>query len=272
MIQEIEHRDYTATLWRCAELGGARFILTSPPYLDSRVSGEYGFDSPPWTLDDYKRLGISVRDALTPGGVVALNVFGRVAEWRQGFGTERSTDWMRIALLWQELGLRYIECYAYCALGPPGAFGPRHRKGWEPVHVFAKIGADVYFDRHAATRPAATVGRRYGRSRHRDSTGWSVGGPGFTQESEACLDTAIAASPCSSHGHPAPFSPYLANVFVASYTQIGDIVCDPFTGSGTVAVAAAQQMRQFVGGDLGHRLDPPARWADIARARMLEGV
>lgn len=196
MIQEIEHRDYTATLWRCAELGGARFILTSPPYLDSRVSGEYGFDSPPWTLDDYKRLGISVRDALTPGGVVALNVFGRVAEWRQGFGTERSTDWMRIALLWQELGLRYIEC----------------------------------------------------------------------------LDTAIAASPCSSHGHPAPFSPYLANVFVASYTQIGDIVCDPFTGSGTVAVAAAQQMRQFVGGDLGHRTRPPARWADIARARMLEGV
>ena len=121
---EIEHRDYRETLARCAELGGARLIVTSPPYLDSRARGQYGFDCPSWTMADYEALGRAVLAGLVPGGICALNIFGRVAKWRGGqFGTERSTHWMRVALTWQDLGLRYLECYAYGCDGGVGGGG-----------------------------------------------------------------------------------------------------------------------------------------------------
>ena len=70
----------------------------------------------------------------------------------------------------------------------------------------------------------------------------------------------------------------LADFFVMSYSAPGALVCDPFTGSGTVAISAAKHGRQFVGGDLGERLEDlergrtRARWADVARERMLAAV
>lgn len=271
---EVEHRDYRETLTRCGELGGVRLIVTSPPYLDSRACGQYGFDCPAWTEADYDALGESVIAALMPGGVCALNIFGRVAKWRGGkFGTERSTTWMKIALRWQEMGLRYLECYAYRCLGNPGTFGPRHRKGWEPVHIFARPGAEPRFDAKVITRPAVGNGRKYGQYRHRDKRGWITGGKGYEQGETALADTLIHAGNVGSGitdiTHPAPFSPVLADFFVLSYSAPGDLVCDPFTGSGTVAISAAKHGRDFVGGDLGVRESDGRRWADIARERAI---
>jgi len=279
-VLEVEHRDYRDTLKRCAELGGADLIVTSPPYLDSRARGQYGFDCPTWTMADYEALGRAVLAGLKPGGVCALNIFGRVAKWRgKEFGTERSTHWMRVALMWQDLGLRYLECYAYRVLSNPGTFGPRHRKGWEPTHVFARPGADPVFFASAVTRPARNPGKRWNQSRHRADDGWRPGGAGFTQGDRAQCDTVIDVGTIGNGrtdlAHPAPFSPELADFFVLSYSAPAMLVCDPFTGSGTVAISAAKHGRQFIGGDLGERVEDlergrtRARWADVARERML---
>ena len=37
---------------------------------------------------------------------------------------------------------------------------------------------------------------------------------------------------------------------VRSFTQPGDVVCDPFLGGGTTAIAALSQHRRFVGADI----------------------
>ena len=48
-------------------------------------------------------------------------------------------------------------------------------------------------------------------------------------------------------GHPAPFPVELPHRFIQLYTYTGEVVLDPFMGSGTTAVAAVRAERAFVG-------------------------
>jgi len=50
--------------------------------------------------------------------------------------------------------------------------------------------------------------------------------------------------------HPAQFPVLLAKRLILLYTMPGDLICDPFCGSGTSAVAAVESGRNFVGADL----------------------
>jgi site-specific DNA-methyltransferase (adenine-specific) len=50
-------------------------------------------------------------------------------------------------------------------------------------------------------------------------------------------------------GHPAPFPLELPARLIQLYTFAGDVVLDPFLGSGTTALAAAQAGRRYVGYD-----------------------
>ena len=51
-------------------------------------------------------------------------------------------------------------------------------------------------------------------------------------------------------GHPAPFPVELAERVVALYSYVGDVVLDPFCGSGSTCVAARRRGRHFVGYDV----------------------
>jgi site-specific DNA-methyltransferase (adenine-specific) len=50
-------------------------------------------------------------------------------------------------------------------------------------------------------------------------------------------------------GHPAPFPVELPSRLIHLYTYVGDLILDPFMGSGTTAVAAVRTDRHFVGYD-----------------------
>jgi DNA modification methylase len=62
--------------------------------------------------------------------------------------------------------------------------------------------------------------------------------------------------------HPAPFPVELPERLIRLYTYVGDLVLDPFMGSGSTLVAAARLERRYVGYDL----DPT--YVDIARLRV----
>ena len=51
-------------------------------------------------------------------------------------------------------------------------------------------------------------------------------------------------------GHPAPFPVALAERVIRLYSYVGDVVLDPFAGSGTTCVAAARNARHWVGFDV----------------------
>lgn len=51
-------------------------------------------------------------------------------------------------------------------------------------------------------------------------------------------------------GHPAPFPLELPRRLIQLYTYLGDIVLDPFCGSGTTCLAAVESGRRYVGYDI----------------------
>ena len=73
----------------------------------------------------------------------------------------------------------------------------------------------------------------------------------------------IAAESARRVNHPAPFPVGLPQRLVNLYTYEGDLVLDPFMGSGTTLVAALKEGRRAVGYDL----DP--EYVDTARKRVV---
>ncbi len=65
-------------------------------------------------------------------------------------------------------------------------------------------------------------------------------------------------------GHPAPFPVELPRRLIELYTFRGEIVLDPFMGSGATALAALQTGRHFVGYDIN------ASYVELARKRIAE--
>ena len=72
----------------------------------------------------------------------------------------------------------------------------------------------------------------------------------------------IAPESATRVGHPAPFPVELPATLIDLYTYVGDLVLDPFMGSGTTAVAAVERGRHYIGFDT----DPA--YVDAAAARV----
>jgi len=58
------------------------------------------------------------------------------------------------------------------------------------------------------------------------------------------------AEPAHKVGHPAPFPVELPHRLIQLYTYEGEVVLDPFMGSGQTAIAAIKTNRHYVGYDI----------------------
>ena len=67
---------------------------------------------------------------------------------------------------------------------------------------------------------------------------------------------------CSVKGHPAPFPEQLAQDHIISWSNEGDIVLDPFMGSGTTAKMSILNKRNYIGFELSKE------YCDIAEERL----
>jgi site-specific DNA-methyltransferase (adenine-specific) len=63
-------------------------------------------------------------------------------------------------------------------------------------------------------------------------------------------------------GHPAPFPVELPHRLIQLYTYSGEVVLDPFMGSGQTALAALKAGRHYVGYEVN------AEYQDLARRRI----
>ncbi|MEA4908742.1 MAG: site-specific DNA-methyltransferase [Chloroflexi bacterium] len=60
----------------------------------------------------------------------------------------------------------------------------------------------------------------------------------------------IAPASARKYAHPAPFPLELAERVIKLYSYVGDVILDPFAGSGTACVAARASGRHYVGFDI----------------------
>lgn len=80
---------------------------------------------------------------------------------------------------------------------------------------------------------------------------------------EATIDVwEIPSESATKVGHPAPFPVALPRRLIELYTYQGDLVLDPFLGSGSTAVAAVETARHYVG------FDTEAEYVALARSRI----
>ena len=270
MTFEIEKREFGATLARCRELGGADLIFTSPPYCDARTYNE----DVSFTFDDYRHLGDAVFGALKPGGHCLFNVDAPVRD-RRNVGSERGLEPFKIAVDWTErVGLRFVDRLCFYRQGAPGAYVGRFRNDWEPMFWFQRPGERGTFrkerisqeakhaigDHHTATnrRVDGGLNSRYASAYDRKHRGtvWEYGAVGHGRS---------GATELEGTDHPARFPYRLARDVILCFSDEGQMVCDPFVGSGTTGLACRRLGRSFVGGDALDREDG-LPWAKIARS------
>jgi DNA modification methylase len=219
-------------------------VVTSPPYFAGKeyeeALGEHGV---PATYLDYLDL---LRDVfaecvrkLEPGGRIAVNVANLGRRPYRSLSADVTgilQDDLRLLLRGEIIWLKQRGSSGSCAWGSfqrPG--NPVLRDLTERVIVASK----GRFDRAVPAKLRALEGLPSESSMTREDF------------MENTLDVwEIPAESATRVGHPAPFPVELPARLIELYTYRGDLVLDPFAGSGTAAVAAVRSARHYVGYDL----------------------
>jgi site-specific DNA-methyltransferase (adenine-specific) len=218
-------RVYCASATEMAALpnGGVALAFTSPPY---NVGKEYDDNM---NLDDYLALiaavGREVYRVLRPGGRYVVNIanLGRkpyIPLHAHFYMAHMAAGFLPMGeIIWR----KGKGANGNCAWGSwRSAKTPVLRDVHEYLLVFAKGG--------------------FSRLDRGES---DITGEEFMAATLSVWD--ILPESAKRVGHPAPFPVELAARVIRLYSYVGDVVLDPFLGSGTTAVAAVQAGRRYVG-------------------------
>lgn len=236
--------------------------VTSPPYYhhrDYNVRGQIGREN---TLDGYL---LRIRDVLaqllrvTAETGVCFFVVGDTYQNQRLLLVPH-----RIALTAVELGWTVRNDLIWNKLDPPPE-SPRNRwrSGHEHILFLTKRSANYKFNADAIRVPyaPATVrrwgnGQKYGgaksQERPNEKDSRMRHGKSFRLNPKGCLPTDVWALPSgdSTARHYATFPDWLIRPIVTACSEPGDLVLDPFVGSGTTCRIAVELGRRCIGIEL----------------------
>jgi site-specific DNA-methyltransferase (adenine-specific) len=242
-------------------------IFTSPPYADQR-RGTYGGVKPSDYVDWFLPKAEQFLRVLKPTGSFILNIKERVVNG------ERHTYVIELILKMKEQGWLWTEEFIWHKKNSyPGKWPNRFRDSWERLLQFNKRRKfNMYQD--AVMVPVGDwaqdrLSNLSETDRIRDE---SRVGSGFGKNVSRWVgrdrvyptNVVHMATECSNRNHSAAFPVDLPTWFIKLFTDEGDIVLDPFVGSGTTAIAAKQLGRNYVG------IDVSKEYCQIARERLIQ--
>jgi site-specific DNA-methyltransferase (adenine-specific)/site-specific DNA-methyltransferase (cytosine-N4-specific) len=162
--------------------------------------------------------------APTPAGLKAKDLIG--VPWRVAFALQADGWYLRTDIIWHKPN------------GQPESVKDRPARSHEYVFLLAK-NERYFYDAEAMKEPTAD-----GKGTRARRSVWS-------------LNTEPYAG-----AHFAAFPPDLARLCIMGGSRAGDLVLDPFLGSGTTGMVALQEGRGFTGMELN------GEYADLARERI----
>jgi site-specific DNA-methyltransferase (adenine-specific) len=223
----------------------AQVVFTSPPYASQRkYDTSSGFT--PIHPDDYVDWFNDVQRAcwaaLADDGSYFLNIKEHTDAGQRHLYVKDLT----IAHV-RRWGWRWVDefCWRDTKNGVPGIWPNRFKDAWEPVFHFTKQ-AKIKF-RPLANAKASDAAFSYQPSIKASSTGSGLLGAGGRPISASGLarpSNVIEIAASSTGGHSAAFPVALPRWFIDAFTDAGDWVLEPFSGSGTTLVAATQADRR----------------------------
>ncbi len=228
-------------------------IFTSPPYADQRTS-TYGGIKPekyvPWFLPKAKEF----LRILKPTGSFVLNIKERVVDG------ERHTYVIELILEMKKQGWLWTEEYMWHKKNShPGKWPNRFRDNWERLLHFTKSKKfSMYQDEVMVPVGDWAQSRLKNLSETDKKRDNSRVGSGFGKNISNWVGRDMVypsnvlhmATECYNQQHSAVFPVALPEWFIKLLTKPGDIVLDPFNGSGTTCVAANRLNRDYLGIDI----------------------
>ncbi|MEN6537171.1 MAG: DNA methyltransferase [Bryobacteraceae bacterium] len=267
----------------------ANVVITSPPYATQRqYDPASGFEPVPpekfvaWFRD----VAAAIESVLAAEGSYFLNIKAHADDG------ERHLYVMDLVLAHKRLwAWRLVDefCWRKTDDGVPGGWNNRFKNAWEPIYHFSRdrkikfrpreVGhwSDDCFD-YSPDNPKSTSGsgllgtgpRGAAADQGKNHAAWQT-----TRRNANDMEgrhgglarpsNVIEAKTESSQGsHSAPFPRAIPEFFIKAYSDPGDVIFDPFSGSGTTLVTAGMLDRA------GYGVEISPAYCDVILRRMQE--
>lgn len=213
-------------------------VVTSPPYDDLRTYNGFSFD--------FEGTAQRLTKLAAPGGVIVWVVGDATVN-----GSETGTSFKQALYFKDICGLNLHDTMIYSKpnFSAVGALASRYAPVFEYMFVISKGKPRVF--NPIKDRVCKTAGKtKRGTIRQRDGSTKRMSNEGWVQPAYGQRYNIWEIAPQTQQGHPAPFPTRLALDHISSWSNTGDLVFDPFMGSGTTAVAAQIAGRKWVGAEV----------------------
>lgn len=225
-------------------------IITSPPYADQRKKS-YGGIHPDKYVEWFLPISEELLRVLKPSGSFILNIKEKVVKG------ERSTYVLELILEMRKQGWLWTEEFIWHKKNSfPGKWPNRFRDSWERLLQFNKQKKfNMYQDAvmvpmgdwaDKRLKNLSDTDRR--RDESKVGSGFGKNISNWTSRKMAYPNNVLhMATECNNKNHSAAFPEKLPEWFIRLFTQEGDLVLDPFMGSGTTNFVAQRMLRNSIG-------------------------
>lgn len=225
--------------------------VTSPPYDNLRKYKGYSFD--------FENIAKELYRVTKQGGVVVWVVGDATIK-----GSETGTSFKQ-ALYFKDCGFNLHDTMIYEKINPIPQNHNRYEQCFEYMFILSKGKPKTF---NPIKEPTKNAGKTFNWGDRKTVMDENQCRRDRTTENITVKDSKIKKNIFSysigggKTGHPAVFPEKLAEDHIISWSNEGDIVLDPFMGSGTTAKMALKNNRNFIGFEI------TKEYCDIAEERI----
>jgi len=242
MINKIFNEDCLETMKRMED-NYIDLTVTSPPYDNLRTYKGYSFD--------FESIAKELYRVTKLGGVVVWIVNDKNIK-----GSESGTSFKQV-LYFKEIGFNLHDTMIWQKPNFSNPSSNRYHQVFDYMFILSK-GNPKTFNPLKDRKNICANKKTFGKVTHRDTEGNMIKSSGERKEYKEfgmrhniwMHKTTGQENPCKAIKHPATFPIGLIKDHIRSWSKLGDIVYDPFMGSGTTAKAAIESCRKYIGSDI----------------------
>lgn len=230
-----------------------QLTVTSPPYDNLRKYNGFAWD--------FEAAARELFRVTKPGGVVIWIVADATIN-----GNETGTSFNQ-ALFFKGCGFNLYDTMIWKKCPPPRPLEPRYHQQFEYMFVFSKGKPSVVNILREPTRKSGQIEKNRSFRDRRSGTVNKESSPVLpTKKRGNVWDIPVgfgsSTSDKDAFKHPAIFPERLAADHILTWSALGDLIFDPFSGSGTTGKMALLNGREFIGCDIS------PEYVELARQRI----
>lgn len=240
--------------------------VTSPPYANARLK-TYGGIHPDKYLEWFRPIAAEIYRLLTPDGSFILNIGDNTVD-----GETHLYTFEIPIMLKRELGFKFIDPLIWHKRNcPPGKYPNRFKGSWEFCYHFSR-STSIKFNPMSVAQPTKEQSIARSLRQHEHCLDKSLTGSGFTgaarnigrrirkngsgistnDEQLKLVDLSLPSNvlhlgvESTNVGHSAPFPTEIPEFFIKAFSDHGDLILEPFSGSGTTPIVCSKLSRNFI--------------------------